>query len=247
MKAWKICILIGCLGSILSCMMYTGSGPSSYIGHPYANSSDQDEIIITDELKELISSNPKLKIVIRIAQPSQSVTRAERVISDVNIFEKTLVRNSYIVRDRALLENLMKSESADYLSIKDKIDTDIIIEILRIEFGIPNQEKSYFNVTTNQVEDFPIEENYIDCPMAKLECRITLVDRGQLGGMFLFHITRCDLEKREIILNRSRTLMGWVEKETGPAFLVLTMSLDDEEVRERIIEYFANRLIQILS
>ena len=140
MKAWKICILIGCLGSILSCMMYTGLGPSSYVGHPYANSSAQDEIIITDELKELISSNPKLKIVIRIAQPSQSVTTAERVISDVNIFEKTLVRNGYVVRDRALLENLMKSESSDYLSIKDKIDTDIIIEILRIEFGIPNQE-----------------------------------------------------------------------------------------------------------
>jgi hypothetical protein len=150
-------------------------------------------------------------------------------------------------RDRALLENLLRFGSDDFETIGKKIDTDIIIDILSLQFDIPNKIYKFFNITSNQEEQFLYDENYVDCPLAKLECRVTIVEKGQLGGAFTFCISRCDLEHLEFYVSASKSYLVWTNEGTSPIYPSLIAPIENENTKEFIIRYFANTLINQLS
>jgi len=123
---------------------------SLQVGTIKPNVAATNEIVMTPELKGLLASNPKPKIVIRIPNPPANVTEADRFNSYINVIEKTFVQKGFTVRDRALLENLMRSGNPDYKSIKEKTDTDLIIDILALNFDKTVAVRTFFNKTTQK-------------------------------------------------------------------------------------------------
>lgn len=211
------------------------------------NVSAKNEIVMTNELKALFQENPRPKVVIRVPNPPTNVTEAEKFNAYINTIEKIFIQSGYTVRDRALLETLLKTGTTDYKTIGEKIDTDIIIDILSLQFDIPNRVYTFLNKTTKKEERFPKDENFIDCKMAKLECRLTIVNKGQLGGVFTFYTSRCDIEDLDFILNPTKTLMGWVSNKTGPRFKDLYAGMETEELKQYYTQVLAYSLINQLS
>jgi len=244
MRSLKFLLIIIFIFTAWSCEMYYYTNS---IGMVRPNSASKNEIIMTEDLKRQLLENPKPKLLIRVPNPPSNVTEAEQFNYFVNIIEKVFIGNGFTVRDRALLENLLRSGSADFETIGEKIDTDIIIDILSLQFDIPNRIHKFFNTSTNQEEQFSYEYNFVDCPLAKLECRITIVEKGQLGGAFTFYASRCDLEHLEFYVNYSNSYMIWTNKGTSPIYPSLSAPIEDEKAKEFIIRYFANALINQLS
>jgi hypothetical protein len=230
------------IGVLLLAAWTTGC-MTTFVGKAKPNVSAGNEIVLTAELKTLLNEIPKPKIVIRVPNPPSNVTEAEKFNSYINQIEKVFIQNGYIVRDRALLENLMRSGNMDYKSIKDKIDTDLIIDILGLEFDIPNPVKTFFNETTQKEEPFASPQNYIDCMKAKLECRLTIVDKGQLGGLITIFASRCDSENLEILIDGFRQKMAWKNDFNGIMVPALNAAFQTEEIKKAYTGMLTNFLI----
>jgi hypothetical protein len=233
---------IAIVGLLLVAAWTTGCMPT-FVGQVKSNVSAGNEIVLTPELKTLLVETPKPKIVIRVQNPPANVTEAEKFNSYINQIEKVFIQNGYIVRDRALLENLMRSGNLDYKSIKDKIDTDLIIDILGLEFDIPNPVKTFFNETTQKEEPFATPLNFVDCLKAKLECRLTIVDKGQLGGLMTIFASRCDSENLQIIVNGYRQQMAWKSDFAGIMYPALNAPFSSEEIKKAYTGLLTNFLI----
>lgn len=220
-----------------------------FIGNAKTNVEANNEIIITPELKALLRAVPKPKIVIRVANPSTNVTEADRFNSYINEIEKVFLQKGYTVRDRALLENLMRGGNIDYKGIKDKIDTDLIIDILALNFDNSTQAHTFYNKTTQKEEPFATALTYIECGIATLECRVTIVNRGQLGGLFTLRTSPCDIQAEEarFYVDGFRQKMAWVGREASGMFPVLRATIEDEGGKRSYTQYLTNRLIALLS
>jgi hypothetical protein len=230
------------IGLLLLAAWMTGCMPS-LVGRVKSNVAAGNEIVLTPELKSLLGETAKPKIVIRVANPPSNVTEAEKFNSYINQIEKIFIQNGYIVRDRALLENLMRSGNMDYKSIKDKIDTDLIIDILGLEFDIPNPVKTFLNEATQKEEPFATPLNFVDCLKAKLECRLTIVDKGQLGGVMTIFASRCDSENLEIIVDGFRQKMAWKAEFNGMMYPALNAPFQTEEIKKAYTGVLAKFLI----
>ena len=239
----KSFILVVTLSLIL---LFTGCA-KLYLGNIKTNVAANNEIEFTPELKKLLQDIPKPKIVIRVANPSTNVTEADKFNSYINEIEKMFVKNGYTVRDRALLENLMRGGNNDYKSIKDKIDTDLIIDILALHFDNSTKAHTFFNKTTQEKEPFATKLTYIECGIATLECRVTIVDRGQLGGLFTLRTSPCDIKIPDFIINGSRQYMAWVGREAAGMFPVLRYPINRDWEKRFFTQALAKLLIDLLS
>lgn len=218
-----------------------------YLGNVKTNVAASNEIVSTPELKNMLKAIPRPKIVIRVANPSTNVTEADRFNSYINEIEKVFVQKGFTVRDRALLENLMKSGNLDYKGIKDKIDTDLIIDILALNFENTTVARKFFNKTTQQEESFATDQTFIECGVATLECRVTIVSQGQLGGLFVLRISPCDTLVADFHVDGFRQNMAWVGQEITGMFPVLRVPITTEVEKRIFIQALANQLIALLS
>lgn len=220
--------------------------PQFYLGNVKPNVAASNEIVITPELKMLLQAVPKPKIVIRVANPSTNVTEADRFNSYINEIEKVFLQKGYTVRDRALLENLMRGGNIDYKGIKDKIDTDLIIDILALNFDNSTQAHTFYNKTTQKEEPFATALTYVECGIATLECRVTIVDRGQLGGLFTLRTSPCDIQDTDLRVDGFRQNLAWVGQEGAGMVPVLRFPINDPAKRF-FTQALTNRLITLLS
>lgn len=223
MKNAKVSALILSVLIVAACMPFTGIVRT--------DAYSKNEIVITPELRALLKENPRPKLVIRTPNPPTSVTELEKFITYINIIEKQLLQSGFVVRDRALLENLMRSGSADYRSIQRTIDTDLIIDILSLSFDIPNNVKEFYNATLKRNEKFATAANFINCATAKLECRLTIVEKGQLGGLFTLHASPCDGEGVTFFLQQTRAMLQWPGKDRTQWFPALDAIVGDDQQR----------------
>ena len=219
-----------------------------YLGNIKTNIGASDEIVSTPELKNMLQVIPKPKVVIRVTNPPNAVTEADRFNAYINEIEKVFIQKGYTVRDRALLENLMREGNVDYKSIKDKIDTDLIIDILALNFDNTVVSRTFFNKTTQKEEPFATPLTYIECGVATLECRVTIVTQGQLGGVFTLRTSPIDsMSSPDFYIDGFRQNMAWVGQEAAGMFPVLRYVITTEEVKRSFTQILANRLIALLS
>jgi len=221
--------------------------PQLYLGNIKTTVGASDEIVSTPELKNMLQVIPKPKIVIRVTNPPNSVTEADRFNAYINEIEKVFVQKGYTVRDRALLENLMRSGNIDYKGIKDKIDTDLIIDILALNFENTTVSHTFFNKTTQKEEPFATALTYVECSVATLECRVTIVTQGQLGGVFTLRISPLDMSLPDFYVDGFRQNIAWVGQEAAGMFPVLRILITTEEEKRLLTQILAKRLIDFLS
>jgi hypothetical protein len=235
MKYLKIVSLILSALFLFSC--------ASYQGRVKTNVTEQNELVVTPELRALLAVNPKPKFVIRVPNPPSNVTAAEKFNTYINAIEKTFMQVGFVVRDRALLENLMKSGNADYQSIKNTIDTDLILDILSLEFELPNNVGAFYNITKKRDEKFATPENFINCQKAKLECRVTIVEKGQMGGLFTLYFSPCDSGQIVFLVTQTLDSMKWPNKNAW--FPQLTMGIG-EEIKSSVTQLLTVSLLDNL-
>ena len=235
------------LAAVLLIIAILSSCSPTYLGNIKTIVGANDEIVSTPELKSMLQVIPKPKIVFRIPNTTQAVTETDRFTPYVNEIEKVFIQKGYTVRDRALLENLMRSGNADYKGIKDKIDTDLIIDILALNFDNTRRANKFFNKTTQKEESFETAQTYVEYGIATLESRVTIVDQGQLGGVFTLRISAFDMSVPDFHIDGFRRKMGWVGQESAGMFPVLSVPITTEEEKRLITQVLAKRLIERLS
>lgn len=194
-----------------SCGTYkTFTGTISY------DASTRNEIVKSNELNSYLTSKSKIKFVLRAPAGFDTYSEAEKI--KVNgIFgqiEKELIKNGHTVKDRILLETLLDKGDMSLSQVGKAINTDIIIEIIDLNFDIPNQIKDFKVKEKGFQSNFDLWENldYVDCRLAMLECRITLVEVGNVGGIFKFYISGCD-EGNEFYMNSYEEYDGKLDNE----------------------------------
>jgi hypothetical protein len=151
--------------------------------------SINDEIVIRPALKSFLKSHKgNVKIVLRtpdagkdIAGSKDSADKQAKLDSSAkaySIIEKELFKAGYIVRDRQLMSHIAAGERADYKKLGKKIDTDLILEITQL--------------TNEHQLDITGEPMHSKIPGGKLECRIIIVSKGEIAGMFTIYQPPCD-------------------------------------------------------
>jgi hypothetical protein len=98
----------------------------------------ENEIVVNPELREFLKKNPNPRVVLRVPSITSNVTVAESERnSEYNSLygriEKELIKEGYTIRDRSMLNSVLSSgQNLSYKEIGEKIETDIIIEIVSI-------------------------------------------------------------------------------------------------------------------
>lgn len=131
-------------------------------------------------------------IVLRVPSPQSQVTEAQKSQGDAtmnqgySLIERELVKAGFTVRDRALLEAVLRSnQDLDYRLIQQKINAQIILEIANIS------EHSYNNDQYSSVKDRAVgrlESRTFPISGWQFECKVILVDSGEIGGIYTIHI-----------------------------------------------------------
>lgn len=152
-----------------------------------------DELIKSIELKEFIKTHKRPKVVLRVPHLSNDVTENENTNVIYNQIEKVFVANDFVVRDRALLNRLLQNDEddLDYQKIGDQIDTELIIEIVSIDFKYKEKYAVYYlDNSTNEQKACGVKYD-----IARLECKIIIVEKGQFGGNFTLYTNSLELGK----------------------------------------------------
>jgi len=161
--------------------------------NPYLNVNN--EIMIRPELKELLREKKEnIKIVLRVPALALQVSQTEREQRNklYDIVEKELYKAGFIVRDRALLEKVLESGPTSYQDMAQKIDTDLILEIISLDTNVNLSHRTYYDPSLNRTEQL-VEKynNGSPGPLfaifgGKLECRIITVKDGAVTGVLTF-------------------------------------------------------------
>jgi len=186
--------------SLITSLIFSSCGSYKVLtGSVNYDAQKKNEIIKSSELKSYLSEKAKLKFVLRTPPGFSSLPEEKQ--KEMNLIfaqvEKELIKRGHIVKDRVLLDNLIESHSYNLSETKEILDTDIILEILDVRFDIPNHIKN-FKIKEKQLNttfDNWMSINYVDCQLSMMECRITLAEIGDVGGIFRFYVSDCDKDK----------------------------------------------------
>lgn len=247
---YYIILLIISSFTIHSCGSY-----KTFTGTVQDDVSKNNEVTKSVEFKSYIASRHKIKFVLRSPEgfnnfPEEEQKEMNEAFSQI---EKELILNGHIVKDRFLLDLLLDKGDMSIQQVGKAIDTDIIIEIIDIDFNIPNHVKNFSikekDIDTNFDNWNGIE--YIDCRIATLQCRITLVEAGNVGAIFNFYISGCDKgndfyikayeQGSGVLDNTKEATVGW--NFGNVTFKTLTHTYDMNMMsRQKAIE----RLVKVL-
>jgi hypothetical protein len=127
-------------------------------------------------------------IVLRVPAPQTLVTQAQGQQGSADLgqgyltIEKELVKAGFTVRDRGLLVEILRSnQNLDYGVIQQKIDAQLILEIVSI------QQRSYGNdvyVDANNHREGRLKRGEFPISGWHFESRIIMVDSGEIGGIY---------------------------------------------------------------
>jgi len=205
----------------------------------------QDDITLTPEMKQFLGKQKNWSVVLRVPNSSDRVTAetASKNNSIYNNIEKNLLKAGFNVRDRGLLESVLRSGQANYAEIGEKIDTDIIIEILDISWDIDNFQHNYTVKKNNKTGNF--SGNVLNPKMAKLECKLIIVEKGATGGVFTLYCSTCTdgCDFYYYVDFWHNIYYFGFDNKRAPQFSSLTWYLEVNDVTD----YFSNKIIKILQ
>ena len=153
-------------------------------------SQKSDDIIRTEPLKEFLRNNKKPKVVLRVNSNSISVTENENNDYLYNAIENQLLASGFIVRDRQLFKQIIENDdnNIDYQKLKEKSDTDLIIELTKLDPTILYETNKYLDKNNRQkVEDDYTYQRY----GASVEFKVVMINSNEFAGVYKFNYTPC--------------------------------------------------------
>lgn len=153
-------------------------------------SNKQDDIVNTESLREFLNSNKNPKVVLRVNSSSYTVTEDENIDYLYNTIENQLLASGFIVRDRQLFNQIIGNEenTVDYEKLKDKSDTDLIIELTKLNPQVLYKTNKYYNKNGDEkIESSFTHERY----GASVEFKVILIKSNEFAGIYKFNYTPC--------------------------------------------------------
>lgn len=157
-------------------------------------SQKADDIVTTESLKNFLDSNKKPKVVLRVNESSVSVTEGENNDYLYNAIENQLLASGFIVRDRQLFNQIIDNEenNIDYKKLKEKSDTDLIIELTKLNPKILYETNKYFDKNDKEkVESSYKYKRY----GASVEFKVVMIKSNEFAGVYKFNYTPCSSGK----------------------------------------------------
>jgi hypothetical protein len=150
----------------------------------------QDNIVTTPSLKEFLDKNKNPKVVLRVSDASYTVTEGENIDYLYNAIENQLLASGFKVRDRQLFNQIIGNDdnTIDYEKLKAKSDTDLIIELTKLDPQILYETNKYYtNEGEEKVEKYTKRQRY----GASIEFKIVLIESNEFAGIYKFNYTPC--------------------------------------------------------
>ncbi|WP_128548727.1 hypothetical protein [Larkinella soli] len=169
------------------------------------------ELYSKKSLAQFLKNSPNPKIVLRAslyekAAPGNPVaaredrdSRSGAVPSETetivcNAIEKQLFRAGFNVRDRTLFnEVLRKAGDIDYTTVNGLTDTDLILELVKLNTRIPYITSKYYQQKkSGEVEkEIPDPKNNITLYGGQVEFKLIHIRTNQVLGSYLFNYVPC--------------------------------------------------------
>lgn len=153
-------------------------------------SKKPDDIVKTESLKNFLGVNKNPKVVLRVSESSYAVTENENIDYLYNAIENQLLASGFVVRDRQLFNQIIgnKDNNIDYEVLKNKSDTDLIIELTKLDPKIKYSTNKYLNKNNDErIEQSYVHERY----GASVEFKVVLINSNEFAGVYKFNYTPC--------------------------------------------------------
>jgi hypothetical protein len=152
--------------------------------------SPKPEAFSTTKLKEFLKSNPNPRVVLRVPNSKVNATEEDQNSSLYNTIEKELIRNNFVVRDRALFNEILNNsgEKVNYSELKKKTDTDIILELTELRKDVAYKTNEYY---TSKGKKGLFDRGDITAIGAKVDFKIILIQDNEYAGNFTYTYTPC--------------------------------------------------------
>lgn len=153
-------------------------------------SKTPDDIITTQPLKDFLIKNKSPKVVLRVNDASFTVTENENVDYLYNAIENQLLASGFVVRDRQLFNQIIgnNDNNIDYQKLKEKSDTDLIIELTKIDPKVLYESNKYYDKNNNEKVDKYFKRKEYG---ASVEYKIILINSNEFAGIYKFNYTPC--------------------------------------------------------
>ncbi|MFA6336172.1 MAG: hypothetical protein WCX48_11610 [Bacteroidales bacterium] len=223
---------------VISCSPYVAT---------FKSQAKQNDIFVSPEMREFSRTHKNPSVVLRVPYVASAVSEGEQKnLSKYNNYynqiEKNLLKAGFTVRDRGLLNNLLSTGQTNYAEIGKKIETDIIIEVLSIDFGIDNYcHKATIKKSNKEVN---IPGNILNAKIAKLELKFTIVEKGLAGAVLTLYITSCT-ENTDFLLHKSLQYVNFLGR-TGWYSSISWLPDYDQDTTEKTIACFSNVIADVL-
>jgi len=163
-------------------------------------SPTKNEIYTTERLSQFLKENKNPKVVLRTPVTSIKATEEEDVSFLYGAIEKEFLSQGFIVRDRSLFNQVVANNqnSVNYSKLKDKTDTDLIIELIKIDGEILYETNKY---TTEKGKTGLLVTPYKRYGAA-VEFKVVLIDNNEFAGTFKFNYAPCS-KNNKCVINES--------------------------------------------
>ncbi|WP_343671722.1 hypothetical protein [Chitinophaga sp.] len=152
--------------------------------------SPPSETFTTNKLKVFLKDNPNPKVVLRVPNTKSSTTEEDANTYIYNTIEKELLKHNFIVRDRALFNEIIRKsgDKVDYSELKKNTDTDIILELTNLETDVVYRTNEYY---TSKGQKHLFDRGDISAKGVKVDFKVVLIQDNEFAGNYNFNYTPC--------------------------------------------------------
>ncbi|MFL0354742.1 hypothetical protein [Xanthomarina sp. GH4-25] len=199
-------------------------------------SPSKNEIITTDRLSQFLENNPSPKVVLRTPNFSSQTTEEEDISYLYSAIEKELLSNGFVVRDRNLFNQVVSNNenTVDYAKLKAKTDTDLIIELIKLDREVIYETNKYH---TDKGKSGLLDDPYKQYGAA-VEFKVVLIDNNEFAGTYKFHYAPCSEGNGCEISESFKERMKRIEKQKEGYVIV------EKDVLEEFMRHATLRLVE---
>jgi hypothetical protein len=148
-----------------------------------------NEIYPSANLKTFLKENKNPKIVLRVPRSKTDLSESESNNYLYDAIEKELLKQGFTVRDRQLFNQVISNNenNSDYVRLKSKTDTDLIIELSKLDPKVIYESNKYI---TDKGKDGLLDYNYKRYG-AKVEFKIIIISDNEFAGTYTFNYAPC--------------------------------------------------------
>lgn len=160
-------------------------------------SDQENEIFPSENLKTFLKNNKSPKIVLRtsinkeeIIQGGNKITQTDNNSYLYDAIEKELLKQGFTVRDRQLFNQVVsnKDNNVDYSKLKEKTDTELIIELSKLDTKVLYETNKYF---TAKGKDGLLQYIYKRYG-ATVEFKVIIMSNNEFAGTYKFNYSPCN-------------------------------------------------------